>query len=324
MTSTNLQFELDAMNMKMFIGVVAAPITGALASNINTVFYQNGGGWTIFNDRPPVPETFTDPSPYQGYIEEWMQSVSLRATAPLSLAQAIAVKAALIDAIWAVKRQAPVSVITSLGTFSFDATDLTGVQAQGALVANSIVPTINSLISDITAINTDIGTLVAALNSAVNGAFSSHNSSVITSLGDIVTTGNSITGNIESTLNGWGGGTGTLIIQLSTQGISVSNFSNMAFTGLSTVNPTAPTISVSYSGPTPPATLSGGLSGSANFIPIGGTSYPAFTTADQIAIVSAAMTQRNNKQLVRYQKQAALAALATIAAVIAYDTTTGW
>jgi hypothetical protein len=118
-------------------GVVAiddASISGidcsSIPSNVQTVFWygakQSGdpsSGEILYNDRVAVREPFTDPSPYLPLINNWMLAAAGRlfgASPPhqvvktslppqLSPAQAIAIKGGLLDALFAVKRQAPLN-----------------------------------------------------------------------------------------------------------------------------------------------------------------------------------------------------------------------
>jgi len=79
--------------------------TSALASNISHIAFDIGGGVgnIEYNDRPAFGDAFSDPSVYQPFFNEWLAAGSA-ATPPLTLTQAIGVKAPLLMAIFNAKR----------------------------------------------------------------------------------------------------------------------------------------------------------------------------------------------------------------------------
>lgn len=279
----DFSFTIDNLLGSVHVGAVGAQITTALASNIRLVKFDasSGVGQIVYNDRPPLPEMFSDPSPYQSYINSWITALAAASPA-LTLAQAIAVKSALLDAVWVAKIAAPVSVSTSLGTFSFDA----GTGPTGALNFASWLPVIG-------AINTSLN----AVNSAVATEFSNLVSEINTTLASLCT---GIAGDFQFVVD---------------QVNSRASISAGYPSGLSV------TLSdVGYRGPSPLATISA----SVQILPVGATSYPAFTVADLFAVMSAAASQRATKSTTRAAKQAVLGALTTIPSVVSYDVTAGW
>jgi hypothetical protein len=75
------------------------------------------------------------------------------------------------------------------------------------------------------------------------------------------------------------------------------------------------------------ATVTGGggvTGGPFPWLPLGATATVNLTLNDLVAIVNAVVTRRQSVAGTRASKKAAVAALATIPAVIAYDVTTGW
>lgn len=301
--------------------VGASLTTNTLAANVSFVQYDSdvGTGRITYNDRPALPELFTDPSPYQTYINQWITAAASFSPA-LTLAQARAVKNGLIDSIWAGKRQAPISVVTSLGTYNFDANDI----LSGALNIGAWMPAVASLIAQGTvpqfaAINTAITNMLTTINAAIAALTNSVNVDIVggaglevqinTALSRICSEGNQDFTDIITQLNTLTGGGYTPVPQT----LDYTTVSVSAVTGGSGAY-------------TPPSALTAlpTLTAPVKMLPVGSTSYPAFTLADQFAVLTAIQTQRANELAVRATKQAAVAALATVANVIAYDTTTGW
>jgi hypothetical protein len=74
-----------------------------------------------------------------------------------------------------------------------------------------------------------------------------------------------------------------------------------------------------------PTVSGGGVTGGPYpWLPLGATATVNLTLNDLVAIVNAVVTRRQSVAGTRASKNAAVAALATIPAVIAYDVTTGW
>jgi hypothetical protein len=288
MTIVNIGFAIDCVNDLLYIDNVSMQMTSnALAGNIKTVIYSTTkSGMIVYNDRPPIPETFVDPSPYQVYIEDWM-TLAAAASPPLTLAQAQAIKNGLIDGIWIARSQAPVSVVTSLGTYSFSLTPGDPI----CVLNDSALPAISGVVAQFGAINTAIENMLATINAAIDTANT----------------------DLSGLASGANAGLASIVTQINTADGE-------------TVLTDPPTITVtgltdgSYAAP---AAL-GSLSAPVKMMPIGSTSYPAFTVADLFAVLSAAQTQIANETAVRATKQAAVNALSTVTSVISYDATAGW
>jgi hypothetical protein len=296
MTTLPLEFQLDSKKSTVRLFGLTQPITSnSLATNVSFVQWDGitGVGKITYNDRLPLPEQFTDPSPYQTYVNQWMTAGANLLTNPLSLAQAQAVKSSLIDSIWAGKRQAPISVTTSLGAYSFDASDV----LSGALNIGAWLPAVASIITEVNAINSDVASAIASLISYINSGFTSSDNQI-----------NSYTSTLTTQLN--------------------ANWHYFTGNSYPVPDPTQSASSISvgaipssiYSEPAALTTLTSPV----KMLPIGSTSYPAFTLADLFAVLTAVQTQRANELAARATKQAAVAALTTVANVIVYDATTGW
>jgi hypothetical protein len=273
MTQLSLTFVIDNAKSTIHLFSVSAPLApNSFASNISFVQWGNGAGIVLYSDRLALPEVFTDPSPYQIAVNQWMTAKASLLVTPLTLAQAQAIKNSLIDGVYAYKRQSPLTVSTSQGSLTFSMDDQYGVlQAPGA------IPIAQILLGGMGSIETMVQGVVSSYNTAAaNDAY--YNESEMFAGLSIATTGNS-----------W-----TDYLSIHAYGISASS-------------PALPAIT------TTPVLL-----------PIGATSYPPFTTADQLAIINAAVAQKSREQLIWSQKRAAVNALTSVASVVAYDTTTGW
>ena len=146
MTQMNLSFVIDAARATMRLSGIRAPVvtSGNLAANVAYVNFDTvSGGNILYNDRPQIPETFSDPSPYQALLNQWIAAMS-SSTPALTLAQSQAIKCSLVDAISSVKRQAPISVATSIGTKNWDASDLAVSRVLGPLSGFMFVDPVNA------------------------------------------------------------------------------------------------------------------------------------------------------------------------------------
>ncbi|WP_024516861.1 hypothetical protein [Bradyrhizobium sp. Tv2a-2] len=297
-TLADFSFVINNALGTVHVNAVGATVsTSALATNINYVQFDGatGVGQIMYNDRPSIAEQFTDPSPYQTYINSWISAEAALLTLPLTLAQAKAVKCALASAIWGVKRQQPVNVTVTAGNYNWDASDL-GVSRLSAIAPYIYIGPVNTLIGTI---NSEMATLISALNTNVGDY-----NGFVTAYGSFVT-------NLQTNLNTW-------VAHLNTSEAAVtnwvqpgnmtvpasgspSNMGNTSFSALSTITP--PTM---------------------NLLPVGATSNVSLSPADLGSILQAIATQNAREALANATIQAAVNALSTISAVVAYDVTTGW
>jgi hypothetical protein len=314
-------------NLVAIDNVAASVDCSSLDTTVAYVIWnENGSGFVEPATGVALRTTFTDPSPYQTIIDAWMTAQIANG---LTLAQAQMVKTEFVQAIYLSKIQAPVSVATSLGTFSFDPTDI----LSGPLNIGSWLPAVAALISDLNTTQTDIATAISDLVTSLN-----------TQLGDIGTTFgevNTYTASEASSLNGILNGTfgsinsytnalaSTLSSNFLTINETVATSVDTTFAGttLGTSNDlvgstlgTTFEASGAYTGPSAISALTAAV----KMLPIGQTSFPNFTLADQFAVITAIQNQRNNETVVKATKNAVIAGLTTVANVIALDVTTGW
>jgi hypothetical protein len=286
-TAYNLSFTVSNIDESCHLFSVRQPITSALASDIDFVKFANGVGQIFYNDRQPLPELFSDPSPYQTYINQWITAAAA-ATLPLTLAQAKAIKCALVQAIYGVKIEQPVSVAVTGGTFSFSPTDPTLVQ----LSSLAYIADLNTVVSEVNTVNsgwaTSFGNWVSTFQTNINTWVSA----------------------LQSNLNSWMGNLASSITVVEPTWVSPGNPSV----------PSAPTVPSSpsfgtVSPITPPAF---------QLVPVGATAAQTISSTDLKNILAAIAAQSINEDVVNATKQAAVNALSTIAAVASYDATTGW
>jgi hypothetical protein len=289
-----------------------------------------------------VRETFSDPSPYQTYINRWMlaaedqnqNELGAPSVQPVTLAQAQAVKTALINSLFDLKRQAPIAV-----TFQAEGAEeftTTTYDAGDENVSNMQSQAIGELTGSSGSGQGGLGTAIATLQASINAAFSTHdayvsyyNSQVIAQNNDITSFNNSLDSTMTTinsntnfmnsgyvaTINGTlGGCTVTSALSGSDWASgsvgSTFNAASMPNTGMSNVGyqhaPAAPYLSTSLG------------SVSAGAIP-GGTG----PTATQNAL-AAIKNRRNTLKTTQTTKTGQVAALTSVAAVAAYDITAGW
>jgi hypothetical protein len=245
----------------------------ALPANVGKVIWDSANGWLEYSDRPKLREPFTDPSVYQPLLNTAMTALETAAP-PLTLAQAQAVKQTLIDALYAVKRTAPITVAVSVGSKTWDGSD-------------EAIATMNQQVASATAgfstssLVTQINAMIAALNNDMT--------------------------------------------------IIAGDFTPLVLSPPNGVFPGAWIWTYGSTKPAPPAghyaTVTGGggvTGGPFPWLPLGATATVNLTLADLTTIVNAVVTRRQSVAGTRASKKAAVAALATIPAVIAYDVTTGW
>lgn len=296
-TLADFSFVINSALGTIHVNAVGATLTSnSLAANVQYVQFDasTGVGQIMYNDRPSIPELFQDPSPYQTYVNQWITAEAALAKLPLTLAQAQAVKCALVQAIYAVKRQQPVNVTVSAGNNNWDASDQ-AVARMNVLAGFAYIDNVNSLISTL---NSEISTLNTNVTDS-NGLRSAYTTFVT---------------NLQTNLNSW---------------VSTLNSSEAA----SINNPPASWTSVSNMS-VPPAGSTTAMNTLSNIssitvptmklLPYGGTSLVTVTPTDVGAILSAIATQNANEAVANATKQAAVNALTTIANVVAYDATTGW
>jgi len=304
-----MQFTIDVANARMTInGVSEAIAVTGLAQNISYIRFSDGGGGSIlYNDRPALPAPFADPSPYQSYFNAWITAAAAASPA-LLLSQAQSLKAALVNAIYLMKRQAPVSVPVSAGTFAWDASDA-AVARLAPLAGFLYVDPLNAVLSGgpgatLTELVADLNTMVANLN-----VWATHF--------------NTLNSNLATYAS-------TLATDMANWASAINTAERTAIAGWQTIGAPATPASPATTGNTGLGGFTESFSSaqiaapSIQLMPVGATAPVSLTPTDLQQVVVAMAAQNVKYQTTSASKQAAVNALSTIAAVAAYDATTGW
>jgi hypothetical protein len=287
-------------------------------ANVEVVAYEDTGGTVEYNDRPSVRVMFTDPSPYQPILNSWM-TTSAAASPALQLAQAKTIKAGLVEGIFHHKRRLPYSAVG----YSWD-TNAESIASLETLVRGKASISLSS----------DTSVLVASINDAF---------SVLTNqINDKVVAENNISaGNV----NGW---STTMAINWANLDLvyqQLNGTTGGASTGTQhthTYFVYGYTLDVNYRSPgaggfqsmtnLSGVTISGGvnMTSSLNYTgtiatqPLNSGSMVNVPASDVNVALQGIAARRETLNSNRLTKQAAINALTTIPAVVAYDATTGW
>jgi hypothetical protein len=297
----NLEFTISNVDSSIHLFSVRAALSAnPLPSNVKFVQYSAAeGGRILYRDRPAIPEQFTDPSPYQSYVNQWITATAAASPA-LKLSQAKAVKAALVSSIFAGRRQTAVSVAVTDGNYAWDATDeglsrfiapLAGFLYTDPLNAasSSIVATLSAMRTALNVWASNINTNESYTQSALTAICSQVNSAINNARSASITNGDNIIANDFAA---------------AALGVTLSTSTSNALDAL----PAAPSAAAP----------------SVAMVPIGQTKLVPLSMTDLQKIVQAITMQNAKYQLINAVKQAEIDGLSSIAAVTSYDATTGW
>ena len=133
-----MRFLVDQVGQRIAVGNQVYPATVTIGSNIHFAFYDTNGalGNIHYLDRPGSLSDFTDPSPYQSYINTWMAAAEADSP-PLQLADAIAIKAALLQAIFSSKRNSQTVLVSGTQWSNANTITCPGNDAGGFVVAGN-------------------------------------------------------------------------------------------------------------------------------------------------------------------------------------------
>jgi len=144
----------------------------AIDPTVYLVFWYGTNGEILHqhSDRLPVREPFYDLTPYIALFNAWMIAAE-SATPPISLAQAKLVKASMIDALFASKRQLPISYLG----YTWDGTDNATSAISDQIAAMSSSDGINNAVASLaSSINTVHGTFHTDLDTDVTAFLNSN------------------------------------------------------------------------------------------------------------------------------------------------------
>ena len=266
-----------------------------LPSNLYMVEWREGRGETETTDAPGLRTTFTDISPYAPYFQRFMTVKSTDGSV-FSLTQAKKIQTDLITCLFDDKRQAPITYSVAAqanAVWSANDTDVAAMSLQMVGGTGSSVST--SLVSQINAMIDAINSRIVAVANANAGQFNVMNANVTYAMPLLASTSFVLVGG--GNINPKGASPGT-----DGRGPGSGNFGNM----------------------TTIAHIGGPASGAMPWSPIGATA-PLNLSSDELTGLMAQIAARRQGLLnTRNSKTAAVAALTTIPAVIAYSVTAGW
>jgi len=290
-----LRFSIYAPDSLITVDNASAVISLApLPTNVVVVAFQKDIGSVEYNDRPNLRVPITDPSPYQPQINLWITAAAAQ-TPALQIAQAKQVKVDLVQAIYDHKRRLPYTYNGKVYETSDEAvTMMTAAMVSGTSGdTGGLVSSINTALATITG---QINSQVVAVNNgsaaAVND-WSYYNSLNWPKFGF----------QFGSLTGGVGGNHDYTYLTSALAGVSYGGFATMGVLAGASV-------------------AAGG--GSITWQPIGSPDPIALPGSELSGALGGIVTRRNALNNNRVDKQAAINALSTIAAVTAYDATTGW
>lgn len=282
---------IDRAENLMYIdnaGIVGLSLA-SLPANVAIVTWDGVVGEIEYNDAPAVRTTFADPTPYLSMVNAWITAASSGSPA-LTLAQAKGIKSALIMQFYNYKRQLPVSS-------TWEATD----EAVVGMLEVLCQPGMGSVASFVSSYNTAAG----SHSTAINDAFNFHLYYLNSSFASVSTRINDSYVNFH------------LQFPAACHGTRFSPYDGPTITGGFSESwpgmtmPTYPAMSV-------PADVT------VQWFAIGATAATSMAYSSFISIPASVVSRRNSLQATRVTKLNQIAALATVAAVVAYDVTAGW
>jgi len=304
-----------------------------VAANIYLVFWYGTNGEILYNhdDRMPVREPFTDMSPYIPVFDKWM-SASQEYQPPISLAQAKTVKNSMVDALFASKRQLPVSMYgytwdgsdNATGAMTDQIAAVSGTDAINSAVG-ALASSTNAAIQNL-AISSDnaVQFLSASTNSALNTAESARASdaaSLNAGLGSQAT-GHNLNVNVaNANFNSLSGYSATIGTDGGTVTLPGLSYQDGVPTPTLPASPGSRTTAPGISAPTVAATPASGPD--ITWPPLNGPpvtlTYPQFT-----ALLGVMTSRRASLQLTRTSHKNNITTMTTVDGIVSYDITQGW
>lgn len=278
----------------------------SLPSTIRHITYDTNQGEIEYNNLAiAIREPFVDPTPYIPHVDAWLTKANTLIP-PITVGQARTVKTAFVDILFAGKTQLPINVSGTL----YDARDETVKRMLAdSVTSGGLVATINARIADfnslVSTFNTNVASSIAAFNSQVT-AF------------------NTAVNGFDATINAYSTDLDAKLTANFTS-LNSGSYHDAIETALAVDPPSGgfddQSLDANY----------GSVSGIGSFIPsitafpsLG--SFPTVTVTTDLTgqILSAISARTLTLQSVWAAKKAAIAALSTVASVIAYDVTAGW
>jgi hypothetical protein len=286
----------------------------SVPANVEVVAYEDTDGTVEYNDRPSVRVTFTDPSPYQPILNSWV-TASAALTPALQLAQAKTIKAGLVEAIFHHKRRLPYSS----GGWNWD-TNNDALASLETLVRACMTVSASSG-GLITSINDTLAALITQINSQIVGQVNI-SAEHVNGWSQVMEANWSSMDHTFESLNGTTGGASTGTAH--THAYTVFGY-HLTWPYHSTGSGGFVTLN-NITGGTVSAPVSAALSYEGNITtqPLNATSLQSIPATLGNTALQGIAARRESLNSNRINKKAAVNALTTIPAVVAYDATTGW
>jgi hypothetical protein len=305
----------------------------ALAPDVETIEWKSGVGEIEYSDRARLRENFVDVTPYCPFFQQFMTLL-----VGITLTQAQKIQTDLIDVLYDSKRQMPYHYVVAAGDFMWEATDPT-IAAMSIEVLPTIIgySTGTSDATPVGKINALIDQINAWLVNPGNTLTTQIESNIVDGVNSIVADGtNSAVVNVHNNFISFFNGT-----------ILVTISGNLQTSGLSTVPPNYAAPGLSGNLPSSGDTMGpiGHISGVTqnpfptfphqgitpdpsippiNWTPLGMASTVTLSATEMGTLMNGIAQRRASLLNVCTTKKAAVNALTTLAAVIAYDVTAGW
>jgi hypothetical protein len=268
--------------------------TSSVPANVAIVVYDcsSGAGSIEYNDRLRILEPFIDLTPYASFINAWLTAAAAITGMPVTLAQAKTVKLGLVDGIFNSKRQLPISYAGR----TWDATDQSMLGMQAAIAAWDIAQSItngdNQFSNNVNAISLQTPRTADVSASAISPTTDTIDSICLAPV-DGQHDANWYWGSAGPGVTGVYGGDVT-------QQPNVSMSKSQINAPLQIVGPPI------------------------DWPPLNSTVTVSLAMSDMRTLIATIQQRRTTLQNTRLAKINAINAMGTIAAVIAYDVTTGW
>jgi hypothetical protein len=179
-------------------------------ANIYIVDWGGKDGTILYTDRVGVREKFSDPSPYQTYINRWMlaaqdpnqNELGAPSVQPITLAQAQAVKTSLINSLFDLKRQAPIDVTITVtpSSSSEKATITTTYDASDENVSSMQSQAIGEMTGSAAGGHDSLGACIQRLEDSMNASADGLNYNLAVSAGNFNTSLASSASNFNASL----------------------------------------------------------------------------------------------------------------------------
>jgi hypothetical protein len=274
--------------------------TSALPVNVAIVAYDcSGGAGNIeYSDQLRVLAPFIDITPYVPFANTWLTAASAIVGMPVTLAQAKRVKIGLVDGIFNSKRQLPINYVGN----TWDATDQSMIGMQTMINAWSVetdITTADAILAD------NMQKLQVLIHQTGNASQPAAYASGTGSIDAAVRFDKHLSGGV------WDG---TYVRIPGTSPTWVTSVGGGGVNAQPTYVP-IPAGQIGYQTTTGP---------SVSWTPLNATAPVSLSMTSMRTLISNIQTRRGSLQSTRLTKTNAINLLTTVAAVIAYDVTTGW